>query len=368
MWTDLAFSKWNDWRWQTQNRVTDLASLEKLLKLTIEEKQAFHDATSYFRMGVTPYYASLMDPADPNCPIRRQVLPHPDEMIAYEGMLEDPLDEENHSPVPGLVHRYPDRALIYATHTCPVYCRHCTRKRKVGNPDSAPRQSQLSAAIDYIRDHEEIHDVLLSGGEPLSLADSVLDRLLEELTAIPHLDMVRIGTRNPVTLPQRITPELCEMLSKHRPIYVNTHFNHPTECTPESAEALNRLADAGCVLGNQMVLLKGINDDPETVFALNRWLLRNRCRPYYILHCDLAPGVAHFRTHTDAGVEIIKALRGRLSGLGIPHYVVDLPGGGGKIPLTPEYRQKVDEDGEYFQNYQGVDFYLPHPEEERGSS
>ena len=367
-WSDLPISEWQDWRWQMRNRIMDMDSLSRVLTPTQSERDAYIESTDYFRMSITPHYAALMDPTDENCPIRRQIIPSPGELENYAGMLEDPLDEENHSPVAGLVHRYPDRALIYTNHTCPVYCRHCTRKRKVGDPKSSPGRSALRDAIKYIAEHKEIHDVLLSGGEPLSLSDRNLDALLGDLNSIEHLDIIRIGTRNPVTLPQRITPELCAVLGRYRSIYINTHFNHPKECTEAAAHALNQLADAGCVLGNQMVLLKGINDNVETVYQLNRWLLRNRCRPYYMLHCDLTPGVSHFRTSTEAGLEILRGLRGRLSGLAIPQYVIDLPGGGGKIPLVPDYLVGQDEHGSYYENYQGVVHHLPHPKEDPPSS
>lgn len=358
-WTRVSTEDWSDWRWQQRNRLTRLSDFEEVLELSDEERMAIEKCAAEFRLSVTPYYASIMDRSDPDCPVRRQAVPHLAELTAYRGMLRDPLAEDEHSPVDGLVHRYPDRVLLYVTHNCPVYCRHCTRKRKVGDPASSPGAASLQVALRYIEEHQEVRDVLISGGDPLSLADSALDGLLTHLLAIDHVDIVRLGTRNPVTLPQRITVDLCSMLRRHRPLYVHTHFNHPRECTEEAAIALNRLADAGCVLGNQMVLLKGVNDDTQTVIDLNRWLLRQRCRPYYMLHCDLAPGVAHFRTPIEVGREIIDGLRGHISGLAVPQYVIDLPGGGGKVPVIPHYEIASGPEGTVFRNYQGRTFELP---------
>jgi len=250
------------------------------------------------------------------------------------------------------------------SHNCPVYCRHCTRKRKVSNPSSSPSGTELDAAVAYVQAQSQVRDVLLSGGDPLTLSDIALDTILGRFLKIPHVDVVRLGTRNPVTLPQRITPEFCSMLRKHRPVYLQTHFNHPRECTAEAAKALEMLADSGCVLGNQMVLMKGINDDVATVTKLNRWLLRHRCRPYYILQCDLAPGVAHFRTHTSRGRELIDALRGHITGLGVPQYVVDLPGGGGKVPLIPDYMIAQGPDTTVFRNFRGDVYPFPEVEED----
>ncbi len=360
-WGEASPDQWSDWRWQHRNRLRTLAELESLLELTEAERAAFARCAREFRVAITPYYARLMDPHDPACPVRRQAVPELGELETYPGMRVDPLAEESHSPVPGLVHRYPDRVLLYATHHCPVYCRHCTRKRKVADPRTAPGRGHLAAAVAWIRAHPVIRDVLISGGDPLSLSTAALDELLGELLAIGHVEIVRLGTRNPVTLPQRIDEALAAMLRCHRPVYVNTHFNHPKECTPEAALALERLADAGCVLGNQMVLLRGINDEAETVRRLNRWLLRHRCRPYYILHCDLAPGVAHFRTTIDEGRALMAALRGHISGLAVPQYVVDLPGGGGKVALLPEYELPGGPAGRLFKNYQGRPFLLPEP-------
>lgn len=353
VWQDVPRTSWEDWTWQQQNRLTRLHQLEKVLKLTPEERQNFLDAEAQFRVSITPYYASLMDPEDPSCPIRKQAIPQAGELQIHDFELEDPLAEEAHMPVPGITHRYPDRVLFYVIHHCPVYCRHCTRKRKVSNPSTAAARKQIEEGIRYIRETPQVRDVLISGGDPLSLSDKRLDEILTRVLEIDHVDIVRIGTRNPVTLPQRITPELAKILSRHRPIFLHTHFNHPAECTEEAGRALNLLADAGCVLNNQMVLLRGVNDNPDTVRDVNLWLLRHRCQPYYLFQCDMAQGITHFRTPISKGLEIVEALRGRNSGMAVPHFVIDLPGGGGKITLTPDYLQKREGNWVTFRNYQG---------------
>ena len=291
-----------------------------------------------FHMGITPYYAALMDPDDPRCPVRLQSVPTMGETIVAAADLEDPLAEERDMPVPGITHRYPDRVLFYITHNCPVYCRHCTRKRKVADPTSAAAKKQIEDGLDYIALHPEIRDVVISGGDPLSLSDDRLDYILGRLRAIPHVEIFRLGTRNLVTLPQRVTDDFVHMLRKHQPVYVNTHFNHPKECTAEAFEAARRLADAGCVIGNQMVLLKGVNDDPKTVMELNHKLLLMRVRPYYIYQCDLAKGISHFRTTVEAGRKIIRSLRGHTSGLAVPHFVVDAPERRREDPGEPRLR------------------------------
>lgn len=333
---DASREQWDDWTWQQRNRLRTPSDFEGVLNLTDDERAVWREAAKRFRVAVTPHYAALMHPDDPTCPIRQQALPQRGELRTFDFELADPLAEERNMVAPGLTHRYPDRVLLYATHNCPVYCRHCTRKRKVADPNSASHRDDLTAAIDYIRNHEEVRDVVISGGDPLSLADHRLEALLEALRPIEHLDVIRLGTRNPVTLPQRITPALGAMLRRFRPIYVNTHFNHPDELGPDAARALAVLLDAGCVLGNQMVLLRGVNDDADTVLRLNRALLRHGCRPYYMLQCDMAEGISHFRTPLQTGLDIMRHLRGRLSGVGIPDFVVDLPDGGGKVELVPD--------------------------------
>jgi lysine 2,3-aminomutase len=336
-WKDVPAEDWDNWQWQQRNRVTTLEDLEKVITVSPEEHDAYRKSHETFHMGITPYYAALMDPEDPACPVRMQAVPKPGELVVTAADLEDPLAEERDMPVPGITHRYPDRVLFYITHNCPVYCRHCTRKRKVADPTTAAAKKQIEGGLEYIAAHPEVRDVVVSGGDPLSLNDERLDYILGRLRAIPHVEMFRLGTRNLVTLPQRVTDDLCYMLRKHQPVYVNTHFNHPKECTAEAFEAARKLADAGCVLGNQMVLLKGVNDDPKIVKALNHKLLMMRIRPYYIYQCDLSMGISHFRTPVETGLNIIENLRGHTSGLAVPHLVIDAPGGGGKIPVLPQY-------------------------------
>lgn len=333
-WRDVPDAQWSDWRWQLRHRVRDLATLEQLVEVTDAERAGIEGRAASFPFAVTPYYLSLFE--GPDCPVRRQAIPHADELVATPWDLDDPLGEEPHSPLSCLVHRYPDRALLYVTHNCPVYCRHCTRARKVGDAASSPNQALLDQAIAYIRDTPAIRDVLVSGGDPLSLSDARLVAIVAALRAIEHVDVIRLCTRNPVTLPQRITSALVEALRPYHPLFVSTHFNHPRECTDEAGAALERLADAGFSVGNQMVLLRGINDDADTVTELGRWLLRHRCRPYYMFQCDPIGGTAHLRTAVQAGVDILDRMRGRVSGLAIPQLAVDLPGGGGKITLAPE--------------------------------
>ena len=335
-WAAVDPADWGRWQWHQANRLRRLDAIDAVLELTDDERDAFVRCDAAFRVAITPYYASLMRPGDPTCPIRLQALPQAGELVRYPFELDDPLAEEAHMPVPGVTWRYPDRVLFYVTHNCPVYCRHCTRKRKVADPTSAAARDQVDEGLAFIARTPQIRDVLVSGGDPLTLSDDRLADVLGRLAAIDHVDVIRLGTRNPVTLPQRITPALCDVLREIRPLYLHTHFNHPAECTEAAGEALDRLADAGCVLGNQMVLLRGVNDDPDVVLELNRWLLRHRCRPYYMFQCDMAQGITHFRTPLQTGIDIVDALRGRISGMGVPHFAVDLPGGGGKITLTPD--------------------------------
>lgn len=334
---EISDAEWNDWRWQQRKRFRNLKQMEGSFQISKGERRAFAESDAMFHMGITPYYAALMDESDPNCPIRLQSVPQEGELEILDTDLEDPLGEEKDMPVRGITHRYPDRVLFYTTHNCPVYCRHCTRKRKVSDPQTMTAKDQIEEALEYIEKHKEIRDVVLSGGDPLSLSDDRLDYILGRLRAIKHLEIFRVGTRNLVTLPQRITDDFVKMLRKHQPVFVNTHFNHPRECTAETLDACRKIADAGCVIGNQMVLLKGVNDDWRVVKELNHRLLLMRVRPYYIYQCDLAQGISHFRTSIDTGIEIIEKLRGHTSGLAVPTFVVDAPGGGGKIPLQPEY-------------------------------
>ncbi|MEI7704818.1 MAG: KamA family radical SAM protein [Deltaproteobacteria bacterium] len=356
IWRDEPDAHWNDWHWQQRERITRVDQLEKVIRLTDDERRAAVETDADFHMGITPYYASLMDPDDPHCPVRLQSVPTMGETIVAAADLDDPLAEERDMPVRGITHRYPDRVLFYVTHNCPVYCRHCTRKRKVADPSSAAARQQVEDGLDYIAAHPEVRDVVISGGDPLSLSDERLDHILERLRAIPHVEIFRLGTRNLVTLPQRITDDFVHMLRRHQPVYVNTHFNHPKECTAEAFEAARRLADAGCPLGNQMVLLKGVNDDPKVVTELNHKLLLMRIRPYYIYQCDLAKGISHFRTTVEAGRKIIRALRGHTSGLAVPHFVVDAPEGGGKIPVNPDYVVRHEGKKWVFRNFRGKEY------------
>lgn len=337
IWKDVSDEQWNSWIWQQQQRVKSMEQLEKVIKVTPDERVAYEKSNEMFHMGITPYYASLMDPNDPNCPIRLQSVPQIGELTILDTDLEDPLGEEADMPVPGITHRYPDRVLFYTNHNCPVFCRHCTRKRKVSDPSSASQLSQLEAGLKYIEEHKEIRDVVISGGDPLSLSDDRLEYILSRLRACDHIDIFRIGTRNLVTLPFRVTDNFLKIVKKYHPVFINTHFNHPKELTLEAFDTAQRLADAGCVIGNQTVLLKGVNDDPAIMKELMHKLLLMRIRPYYIYQCDLAQGISHFRTPVEVGINIIENLRGHTSGLAIPQFVIDAPGGGGKIPVNPNY-------------------------------
>lgn len=352
---------WHDWRWQQRKRFRLIDQLEGVITISDGERQAFEKSNAMFHMGITPYYASLMDKEDPKCPIRLQSVPQMGELDILPMDLEDPLAEERDMPVPGITHRYPDRVLFYTTHNCPVYCRHCTRKRKVSDPSTMAAKEQIEIAIDYIKRTKSIRDVVISGGDPLSLSDERLDYILTRLRQIPHVEIFRMGTRNLVTLPQRVTDDFVHMLKHHQPVFVNTHFNHPKECTAEALDACRRIADAGCVMGNQMVLLKGVNDDYRIVKELNHRLLLMRVRPYYIYQCDLSQGISHFRTSIKTGLDIMDKLRGHTSGLAVPTYVVDAPGGGGKIPLLPEYVVSHTEKELKIRNFQNKVFTYIEP-------
>lgn len=354
LWKDVTAAEWNDWRWQLKNRLVDLDTLKQVIPLTPEEEQGVRDCLSALRMAITPYYASLIDPEDPNCPIRRQAIPTARELYYAEEDMADPLLEDTDSPAPGLTHRYPDRVLFLVTDQCSMYCRHCTRRRIAGTTDQARSQKEIDASIEYIRNTPSVRDVLLSGGDALMLGNERLEYILRALRQIPHVEIIRIGTRAPVVMPQRITPELVAMLRQYHPLYVNVHFNHPKEITPEAKEACERLADAGIPLGNQTVLLRGINDDPAIMKQLVHGLLKIRVRPYYIYQCDLSQGISHFRTRVSKGIEIIESLRGHTSGLAVPTFVVDAPGGGGKIPVMPQYLISMSDRRVVLRNYEGV--------------
>ncbi|MCL6450469.1 MAG: lysine 2,3-aminomutase [Acetobacteraceae bacterium] len=334
---DVGKEDWDDWQWQVRHRITTVGELKQVIPLRPEEEFRLNQCLGRFRMAITPYYASLMDPDDPACPIRRQAVPSPQELRRGATDLDDPLGEEAQSVVPGLTHRYPDRVLLLITDQCAMYCRHCTRRRLVGATDRALSQAQVDRAIDYIRRATRVRDVVVSGGDPLLCSDERLEYVLRRLRAIPHVEIIRIGTRTPVVLPQRITPALCRVISRYHPVFVNLHFNHPRELTPEAREACARLADAGVPLGNQTVLLKGVNDCPRVMRSLMHGLLVARVRPYYLFQCDQVTGVEHFRTPVARGIEIMESLRGHTSGLAVPTYVIDGPGGAGKIPVGPQY-------------------------------
>lgn len=349
---NIPDEQWEDWRWQLSHRLNSVEDFEQIVDLTESERYALSQH-GLFRVDITPYFASLMDPHNPNCPIRKQILPTKGEVIPFTGEMEDSLAEDAHSPVPGLVHRYPDRVLMLVTNQCASYCRYCTRSRIVGDPTHAFSSKDYGAQLDYIRRTPQVRDVLLSGGDPLTLAPRVLERLLGALREIPHVEIVRIGSRVPVFMPQRITDELCEMLQKFHPLWVNIHVNHPYEITPELAQACDKLSRAGIPLGNQSVLLAGVNDDPHIQRKLVHELVRIRVRPYYLYQCDLVHGVGHFRTPIGKGIEIIESLRGHTSGFAVPTYVVDAPGGGGKIPLNPNYLISYSDHKVVLRNYEG---------------
>jgi len=337
LWKDATPEEWNDWHWQVRNRITTLEQLKQVIELTNEEAEGVEQCLKHFRMAITPYYATLIDPRDPNCPVRKQAVPSALETHWSKYDMADPLHEDVDSPVPGLTHRYPDRVLLLVTDQCSMYCRHCTRRRMAGATDKANTRENIDAAIDYVRRTPAVRDVLISGGDGLLISDNLIEYILKQLRAIPHVEMIRFGSRTPVVMPQRITEELCEMLKKYHPIYLNAHFNHPKEVTPEAEAACARLANVGIPLGNQSVLLAGVNDCPKVMKKLVHELLRIRVKPYYIYQCDLSQGIEHFRTSVATGIEIIENLRGHTTGLGIPTFVVDAPGGGGKIPVMPQY-------------------------------
>jgi len=359
---EIPDEKWNDWRWQLSNRLNSVDDFEQVFPLTDSERKAL-SAPGLFRVDVTPYYVSLIDPDDPNDPIRRQVIPTAGEVDAFMGMMEDSLAEDRHSPVPGLVHRYPDRVLMLVTTQCASYCRYCTRARIVGDPNQTFSRSEWDAQIDYLKKTPQVRDVLLSGGDPLTLPPKLLEDLLTRLREIPHIEIIRIGSRVPVFMPMRVTGELCDMLSKFHPLWMNIHVNHPNEITKELAAATDKLTRAGIPLGNQSVLLAGVNDCTHIQRRLVQDLVRIRVRPYYLYICDLVEGGGHFRTPVSKGIEIIEGLRGHTSGFAVPTFVVDAPGGGGKIPVMPNYVISQNPDHVVLRNYEGVITTYKEPEE-----
>ena len=350
-------SKWTDWRWHLQHRVTDIDTFEKLLDVEFPKdlRKKLEKTLQTFPLSITPYYLSLIDKDDLyNDPVFKQAFPDPAELILSGEDMKDPLAEDKDSPVIGITHRYPDRVLFHISNVCSMYCRHCTRKRKVGDVDYIPSRETAMKGIEYIRNTPAVRDVLLSGGDPLMLSNTSLDWVLSKLREIPHVEIIRIGTRMPVVLPYRITDSLLETLKKHQPIWVNTHFNHPREITSSSKRALAKLADSGFPLGNQSVLLAGVNDCPRIMRKLVQKLVENRVRPYYLYQCDLSQGLSHFRTPVSKGIEIMESLIGHTSGLAVPTYVIDAPGGGGKIPVMPNYIISWSTNRVILRNYEGV--------------
>jgi len=362
LWPDASREQWQDYRWQLKNRVSSLSALESRMELSQEERAGVLLAGHKLAMSITPHFFQLIDRNDPECPIRRQVIPRIEEAWSAPEEMADPCGEDRHMPVPGLVHRYPDRVLFLVTDRCASYCRYCTRSRVVSGVGDQQLEIQWEAAFNYLEKNNAIRDVLLSGGDPLLLSDDKLDRILTRLKSIPHIQFVRIGSRIPIFLPQRITPEVCAMLQKHHPLFLSIHSNHPKELTTEVRAALERLANAGIPLGNQSVLLRGINDNATVQRALVHKLLMCRVRPYYLYQCDLINGSAHLRTPVATGLEIIEQLRGHTTGYGIPQYVIDGPGGGGKIPINPEYILSRQPGRIILRNYENEIFEYPDPQ------
>jgi len=359
LWEHVPAETWNDWGWQLKNRLTRVEQLERVMTLTPEEREGCLLANRKLALAITPYFFNLIDRDDPECPIRRQIIPQSGEMRTAPEEMLDPVGEDKFSPVPGIVHRYPDRVLFLVTDRCAAYCRYCTRSRLVSNAQDYNFHPEYEQGLRYIESHPEVRDVLLSGGDPLLLADRKLDHLLGRLRAIPHVEFIRIGSRIPVFLPQRVTPELCSILRKHGPVWMSIHVNHPKECTEALRAACERLAYAGVPLGNQSVLLKGVNDDLETMRSLVHRLLRMRVRPYYIYQCDLITGSAHLRVDVRKGIEIIRGLRGHTTGYAVPQFVIDAPGGGGKVPINPEYVESISEQEIVFRNFEGKRYHYP---------
>ncbi|ABR55121.1 lysine 2,3-aminomutase YodO family protein [Methanococcus vannielii SB] len=368
---DVTYNDWNDYKWQISNSIKSLDMLENVLEIKFpdNERKEIQKAIEVFPMSITPYYASLIDISNlKKDPIYKQSVASKKELIMEDFEMEDPLAEDKDSPVIGITHRYPDRVLFYVNPNCAMYCRHCTRKRKVSESESNPSKEEIQKAIDYIKEHPEVRDVLLSGGDPLLLSDDYLDWILSEISSIEHVELIRIGSRVPVVLPQRITDNLVNILKKYHPIWVNTHFNHVVEITDTSVEALDKLSNAGIPIGNQTVLLSGVNDCPYVMRKLNQKLVSSRVRPYYLYQCDLSKGISHFRTSISKGLEIIESLIGHTTGFAVPRYVVDAPGGGGKIPVMPNYVVSWGSDRVILRNYEGVITTYKEPSNYEGCS
>ncbi len=352
IYADIPDDKWNNWRWQLSNRINTVEEFEKVIPLTDSEREAL-SAAHLFRVDITPYFISLIDPNDPEDPIRKQVVPTARELIPFTAMMEDSLAEDRHSPVPGLVHRYPDRVLMLVTTQCATYCRYCTRSRIVGDPSATFSRAEFEAQIEYLKRTPQVRDVLLSGGDPLVLAPKILEEILSRLREIPHIEIVRIGSRVPVFLPMRVTDDLTNMLQKYHPLWLNIHVNHPNEISAELEQACDRLTRAGIPLGNQSVLLAGVNDNVHIQRELVHKLVRIRVRPYYLYQCDLVEGAGHFRTPVSKGIEIMEGLRGHTSGYAVHQYIIDAPGGGGKIPVSPQYLISQSDHKIILRNYEG---------------
>jgi lysine 2,3-aminomutase len=352
IYADVPDDQWNNWRWQLSHRINTVEEFEKVIPLTESERKAL-SAPNLFRVDITPYFISLIDPDDLNDPIRKQVVPTDAEMVPFTSMMEDSLAEDRHSPVPGLVHRYPDRVLMLVTTQCASYCRYCTRSRMVGDPSATFSRAEFEMQLDYLQRTPQVRDVLLSGGDPLVLAPKILEEILGRLREIPHIEIVRIGSRVPVFLPMRVTDELCDMLQKYHPLWMNIHVNHPNEISLELAGATDKLTRAGVPLGNQAVLLAGVNDNVHIQRQLVQELVRIRVRPYYLYQCDLVEGAGHFRTPVGKGIEIMEGLRGHTSGYAVHQYIVDAPGGGGKIPVSPNYLLSYSDHKVILRNFEG---------------
>lgn len=354
LWANIKEEEWSDWHWQVANRITSLETLKQVISLTPEEEEGVLNCLKSLRMAITPYYATLIDENNPNCPVRKQAIPTAAELHNGSFDLADPLHEDKDSPVPGLTHRYPDRVLLLLTDQCSMYCRHCTRRRLAGQYDHSRTKAEIDRCIQYIRETPEVKDVLLSGGDPFLISDNMIEYVLGELRAIEHVGIIRFGSRTPVVMPQRITPSLIEILKKYHPIYVNVHFNHPREITSEAIAACAKLAEAGIPLGNQSVLLRGVNNCPNLLKQLSQDLLKIRVKPYYIYQCDMSQGIEHFRTSVSEGIQAIEYMRGHITGMGVPTFVVDAPGGGGKIPVMPQYLVTLGLGKVVLRNYEGM--------------
>ena len=362
LWDNVSQEEWNDWKWQLANRIMSVDDLSQVVNLTSKETKEMKEWEKFLRIAITPYYATLIDPNDREDPCWQRAIATVKETEVGKEDMEDPLHEDIDSPVPGITHRYPDRVLFMVTDQCGLYCRHCTRRRHAGETDKPMSGKQIDMGIEYIKKTPQIRDVLLSGGDPLTSSTERLEDIIKRVYEIPHVEIIRIGSAVPVTLPQRITPELVEMLKKYQPLFINTHFNHPKEITSVSSGACKRLADAGFPLGNQSVLLKGVNDCPLIMKKLVQELVKNRVRPYYLYQCDLSQGIGHFRTSVSKGIEIIEYLRGHTSGLCVPQFIIDAPGGGGKVPMNPQYLMSMNDRKVIIRNYEGVIATYTQPE------